>query len=297
MAITKIYKGDVERSDIDKIYKGTTLLYEKLATPIATASGTTVSWDEVENATSYEILVGGSSFGTVSTTSVDLSTLSGWSSLIDGSYSVTIVAKADGYSDSEPSTAVSVDVVPTYTITPELTNVTGDSSNPTTIQGGSTATLHFTANSGYQLPDSVTVTGATSSWNKTTGTLTLSNPTDNVSFSVVGEPAVIYIQQKFESHLGGKGTRFYYREYLSGSEFSTLTVTLTSYLDLKANTTYEIYSYSIRWKEYYTTMTSQGYVKLSTNPASPTELTDRNANISDCDNSGSKQTHYYFKLV
>ena len=30
MAITKIYKGDVERSDIQKIYKGTTLLYEKV---------------------------------------------------------------------------------------------------------------------------------------------------------------------------------------------------------------------------------------------------------------------------
>ena len=30
MAITKIYKGNVERSDIQKIYKGTTLLYEKV---------------------------------------------------------------------------------------------------------------------------------------------------------------------------------------------------------------------------------------------------------------------------
>ena len=28
MAITKIYKGCLERSDIQKIYKGTTLLYE-----------------------------------------------------------------------------------------------------------------------------------------------------------------------------------------------------------------------------------------------------------------------------
>ena len=34
MAITKIYKGDVERSDILKIYKGTTLLYEKVSGPI-----------------------------------------------------------------------------------------------------------------------------------------------------------------------------------------------------------------------------------------------------------------------
>ncbi len=40
--------------------------------------------------------------------SVDLTTLPGWSSLSDGSHSVTIVAKADGYRDSEPSAAVSV---------------------------------------------------------------------------------------------------------------------------------------------------------------------------------------------
>ena len=33
MAITNIYKGDVERNDIQKIYKGTTLLYEKISTP------------------------------------------------------------------------------------------------------------------------------------------------------------------------------------------------------------------------------------------------------------------------
>ena len=33
MAITNIYKGALERSDIDKIYKGTTLLYDNLSTP------------------------------------------------------------------------------------------------------------------------------------------------------------------------------------------------------------------------------------------------------------------------
>ena len=81
----------------------------QLATPQnVTASGTIVSWGAVENATSYEILVSGSSFGTVSTTSVDLSTLSGWASLTDGTYNITIVAKADGYRDSEASAAVSV---------------------------------------------------------------------------------------------------------------------------------------------------------------------------------------------
>ena len=41
--------------------------------------------------------------------SVDLTTLPGWASLSTGSHSITIVAKADGYRDSEPSAAVSVE--------------------------------------------------------------------------------------------------------------------------------------------------------------------------------------------
>lgn len=45
---------------------------------------------------------------TVARKSVDLTTLSGWSSLSSDTYSITIVAKADGYRDSEPSAAVSV---------------------------------------------------------------------------------------------------------------------------------------------------------------------------------------------
>ena len=40
--------------------------------------------------------------------SVDLTTLPGWASLSTGSHSITIVAKAVGYRDSEPSAAVSV---------------------------------------------------------------------------------------------------------------------------------------------------------------------------------------------
>ena len=39
---------------------------------------------------------------------IDLTTLPGWASLSDGSHNITIVAKADGYKDSEQSTAVSV---------------------------------------------------------------------------------------------------------------------------------------------------------------------------------------------
>lgn len=76
----------------------------QLATPQnVAASGTIVSWGAVENATSYEILVNNSSFGAVSTTSVDLSTLAGWEALNYNIHAVTIIAKAAGYLDSEPS--------------------------------------------------------------------------------------------------------------------------------------------------------------------------------------------------
>lgn len=76
-----------------------------------------------------------------------------------------------------------------YTITPTLTNVTAASGNATTIATGETKVLTYTAASGYTLPDSVTVTGATGVWNKDAGTLTLSNPTANVTFTITGVEA------------------------------------------------------------------------------------------------------------
>lgn len=40
--------------------------------------------------------------------SIDVTTLPGWEGLSDGTYDISIVARADGYRDSEPSAAVSV---------------------------------------------------------------------------------------------------------------------------------------------------------------------------------------------
>lgn len=64
---------------------------------------------------------------TVSRKSIDLTTLPGWSSLSSGSHSITIVAKADGYRDSEPSAAVSVEKGPQeYTDCITFTGETSD---------------------------------------------------------------------------------------------------------------------------------------------------------------------------
>ena len=41
--------------------------------------------------------------------SCDISKLPGWAALAAKTYNITVVAKADGYRDSEPSAAVSVE--------------------------------------------------------------------------------------------------------------------------------------------------------------------------------------------
>lgn len=74
-----------------------------------------------------------------------------------------------------------------YTITATLSNVTADVSNPTTIDAGGTAELIYTADGEYTLPAEVVVTGATGSWDDATGTLSLSEPTGNVSFTITGQ--------------------------------------------------------------------------------------------------------------
>lgn len=75
---------------------------------------------------------------------------------------------------------------PLFRITTNLSDVSADSSNPTVITDGSSATLYFTANSGYSLPASVTVSGAAHQWNQSTGRLVLVDPSGPVTVTVVG---------------------------------------------------------------------------------------------------------------
>lgn len=86
-----------------------------------------------------------------------------------------------------PTGTVTVKCVATqsvFSITANLTGCKADSTNPTTINKGGTASLIFIANDGYQLPASVTVSGATYTWEQSTGMLDLSNPTANVTMVI-----------------------------------------------------------------------------------------------------------------
>lgn len=150
---------------------------------------------------------------------IDLTTLSGYESLSAGTYALSVKAKAQGYQDSDLSSTVSFTKLAAPVVTASGTTVTwnaitnaesydvyvdgelyenttggvtyniittvtnGTYSGDTTITD--TATITITADSGYNLPDTVTVTGASKTWNKETGTLTLTNPTGNVTVTVV----------------------------------------------------------------------------------------------------------------
>ncbi len=82
--------------------------------------------------------------------------------------------------------------VPTeYDISVSVSNCTADSGNASTINENGTVTLVFTANDGYALPDSVTVTGASYTWDKASGTLTLTTPTSDVSVTVTAVEVVV----------------------------------------------------------------------------------------------------------
>lgn len=76
-------------------------------------------------------------------------------------------------------------LVETYNINYNLTNCTGASTNQTTIDEGTTATLSFVSNDGHSFPDTITVSGVESyTWDKSTGTLTLTNATSDVSITI-----------------------------------------------------------------------------------------------------------------
>ena len=125
--VTAIFKAD---------FIANTTKLTQLATPQnVIAYGTTLTWDPVKNATSYAMLADGNEIGILETGATDdgfriavgLTTLPGWASLSTGSHNITVVARADGYRDSEPSAAVSVEkTVSNFTLSDGSTLLTSD---------------------------------------------------------------------------------------------------------------------------------------------------------------------------
>lgn len=87
----------------------------------------------------------------------------------------------------DPTGTISFKIDCSYNIVENLQNVSSIAGNPSRIKISGEAELKYQAASGYVLPDSVTVEYATLvSWNKDTGSLKISNPTNTVNITMVG---------------------------------------------------------------------------------------------------------------
>jgi len=88
--------------------------------------------------------------------------------------------------------AVTIAFIRYYTISKTITY--GSASGPTFIDADSSASITLSANAGYSLPTSVSVTGAASSYNSSTGVISLSEPTGAVSISATMQENVFPIE-------------------------------------------------------------------------------------------------------
>lgn len=131
-------------------------------------------------------------------------------------------------------------VAPTvYNIVNSLTNCTA--SGASTIVEDGTAAVTITANSGYELPEAITVSGASYTWDKSTGTVVLSNPTGNVTVTVVGMKAApkytnlipLSTDSNGNPYNGGKGWKADTRLNTAGVEASYTGIEVIGFIPIK----------------------------------------------------------------
>lgn len=82
-------------------------------------------------------------------------------------------------------TKVIVNVPNHWSVTTSLTNLTAEGDD--LIYEGGTATVTLTAEEGYTLPTTITVSGASYTWDDQTGEVELDTPTGEVTITAAGE--------------------------------------------------------------------------------------------------------------
>ena len=117
---------------------------------------------------------------------VNYKNLPGWNYVEEGYHELTIVGKANGFKDSEPSYPIGVYKAPSYPIYINITD--GSYSSPATIEEGQEVVVYLYPDTGYVLPDSISISGTYDYiYNKNAGTITFMNPFDVIQIDVYCE--------------------------------------------------------------------------------------------------------------
>lgn len=190
----------------------------KLGTPTISSFGLYVPRYSIilsnydDDAEKIIVYADGTEIGTVSSNELQrganliyfvISRLNGWKDLTVGEHSITIKLTAQGLTDSDLSNSASIKRG--YDITYNLSHVSLVPAFITNeyyseINQNESLTLSFTVDEGATFPDTVSVTNATYVWDKSAGTLKLSNATGNVLITITAVQSQI---TPVISHYGG----------------------------------------------------------------------------------------------
>lgn len=126
-----------------------------------------------------------------------------------GSHSLSVKMTGTDFQDSNATTAITYAV---YSVS--VTIIDGEATYDNTISNMETKVITLEADEGYALPNTVSVTGATSVYSKNAKTITLTNPTANVAVSVVCEEGYIDLEHASWSFISqisaaGQGANYF----------------------------------------------------------------------------------------
>lgn len=154
----------------------------------STPTSATLTWSAVTGAEKYQVKVVGSSSHNDWTDAVSGVTVTGLTCGTSYTAYLRAIDTNGSHCSTGPESTVSIPASSWTVTSTGVTNVTPASAFPTTTcDGFSIASM--TTNDGYLLPSSIEVTNADHTWNSSTGALTISNVTGNVSITIEGEVA------------------------------------------------------------------------------------------------------------
>lgn len=209
----------------------------------------------------------------------DMTSVSTLSKTVEaGTYTITESTVPTGYTGSSSTSATVtansttsitiINTIKSYTVTVKTTNCTASSSSISVTYDGST-TFTLTANSGYDLPDSLTYSGTCSNnYSSSTGKVTLTNIQSNVTVTAVAvaqetEETTAVLLYKM-TYTDGSVEYYYSDNTIKDSSGNT-----TKELDIDLNSLLNVYSES--WTDNTTLETITVY---SAAPGKPTTSGD-----------------------
>ena len=149
-----------------------------------TPTSVQLSWNAVDGAEKYQVKVPGSTSHNDWTDATSGVTVTGLACGTAHTAYFRAIDTNGSHCSEGPESTLAIPAQSWTVTSTSVTNVTASPAIPSTTCNGFSTTL--TAATGYALPSEITVTNADKTWNSSTGALTISNVTGNVTITIAG---------------------------------------------------------------------------------------------------------------